>query len=516
MRIRMNFAKYLEKYKVEWLGILVFTCLCHSSMLLSSSGGIDTEALIADREGLYKGWMLTGRPGLVWLKSLLVVDSFNPYITGVGTIFFVVLSCILWTYLFYRITGQENKCGILAFSCIFSAHTILTEQMYFKLQVMELAVCFCLVAVAVYLSHQFALTKKWYYGVLSLPCSIIAFASYQAFNSLYLFGAIACFFLYYYFHCLKEEENITGKQLWFYILRFSVCFFGAFLINQLMTKLFFSGSGYLNGQVLWGQESVGACLFNIGKHMLKVLLGTQIYYAKTFGVYFLLLVLFCAGLLLHHKEKKGKYLGVIVLILLFLAPFLLTIICGGEPVVRSQLVLPFTLSFMAYALFLFEIKKERYQRILHWSGVVLGVLTTCILLQYTLLLNYTDEIRYQQDEETAFAIMADIDRVQDEEKSYPVVFIGGHPAALNSSCIHGETIGYSLLDWDTKVEPQGYFSTRRIVGFMNALGAGYTWADAETVQTVKAQCGDMTNWPMEGSIQLVDGVIVVKLGDLEE
>lgn len=121
--------------------------------------------------------------------------------------------------------------------------------------------------------------------------------------------------------------------------------------------------------------------------------------------------------------------------------------------------------------------------------MVLGVLTTCILLQYTLLLNYTDEIRYQQDEETAFAIMADIDRVQDEEKSYPVVFIGGHPAALNSSCIHGETIGYSLLDWDTKVEPQGYFSTRRIVGFMNALGAGYTWADAETVQTVKAQCG---------------------------
>ena len=141
-----------------------------------------------------------------------------------------------------------------------------------------------------------------------------------------------------------------------------------------MTKLFFSGSGYLNGQVLWGQESVGACLFNIGKHMLKVLLGTQIYYAKTFGVYFLLLVFFCAGLLLHHKEKKGKYLGVIVLILLFLAPFLLTIICGGEPVVRSQLVLPFTLSFMAYALFLFEIKKERYQRILHWRGVVLGVL----------------------------------------------------------------------------------------------------------------------------------------------
>ena len=105
----MNFEKYLEKYKVEWLGILVFTCLCHSSMLLSSSVGIDTEALIADREGLYKGWMLTGRPGLVWLKSLLVVDSFNPYITGVGTIFFVVLSCILWTYLFYRITGQENK-----------------------------------------------------------------------------------------------------------------------------------------------------------------------------------------------------------------------------------------------------------------------------------------------------------------------------------------------------------------------------------------------------------------------
>lgn len=512
----MSLAKYLEKYKVEWLLILVFNVLCHGTMLLSGTIGIDTEAIILDREGLYEGWLNTGRAGLVLLKMIMGTDIFNPHLAGIGTLLFMTISCILWTYLFYRVTGKESKCGILIFSCILSSHTILTEQMYFKLQAMEIAACFCIVAIAVYLSHQFALNKKWYYIIGSLPLSVVAFGSYQAFNGLYIWGAVICFLLYYYFKCLTTEESVSTKQLWFYILRFATCFFLAFLLNQLLTVLFFSSSAYLESLPLWGEEAIGICLINIVKHMGKVLLGTKIFYEKTFAIYAILFMVLCGFVLFHNRTKNGKYLGVTVVALLFLSPFFLTIVCGREPVFRSQLTLPFVLAFMGYALFLFDMRNRKYSRAMRGVFVVIGVFTVCMQLKSTLLLNYTDYVRYQGDVQTAFSIMEDIDRLQDEERSYKLLFIGSRESQLNDSCIYGETIGYSLFDWDTEVEPAGYYSTRRIVGFMNALGAKYSYLSIDEVNEIATQCKDMSSWPMEGSVRRLDQVIVVKLSDFDE
>ena len=512
----MSLAKYLKKYKLEWLLVLAFNVLCHGSMLLGSSVGIDTEALIFDKEGLYEGWLNTGRAGLVLLKLVMGVDTFHPYLAGIGTLFFVTLSCVLWTYLFYRVTGRESKCGIIIFSCILSSHTILTEQMYFKLQSMEIAVCFCLVAGAVYLSHQFALHRQWHYILASLPLSIVAFGSYQAFNGLYLFGAVACFFLYYYFYYLKTEEDVNTRQLWFYILRFATCFFLAFTINQLLTVLFFNSSAYLESMSLWKTESIGSCLLNITMHMVKVLFGMGIFYAKTFAIYVVLLIVLCGSALFHFRTGKGRYLGVMVVALLFLSPFFLTIVCGTEPVVRSQLVLPFVLSFMGYVLFLFDLGNGKHRKTIEVVFVVVGILTVSMQLKHTLLLNYTDSVRYQRDVQTASAIMEDIERLQDGESSYDLLFIGSRKSQLNASCMYGETIGYSLFDWDTEVEPRGYYSTRRIVGFMNTLGATYSYVPIQKVNEITAQCEDMSNWPMEGSVRRLDHVIVVKLSDFGE
>lgn len=509
----MSFTEYLKKYKFIWLSVILFNVICHSFMLLNSSVGIDTEAILFDPQGLYTGWLNTGRAGLVLLKYLTGTYHFNVYVAGIGTIFFLSLSCALWTYLFYKITGKESGLIIVIFSGILSSSPILTEQMYFKLQAMEVAICFCLVAISVYLSHRFALQKKWGCFLASLPFSIIAFASYQAFNGLYLFGAVASFLLYYYFDYLESDKDISTSRMWFYIMRFAGCFFTAFLVNQIITKLFFDKSTYLDGMSVWKSESIGTCVINIIKHVGKVLLARHSFYTFTFVIFVLVTMILCGRALLQHKLKNGKYLGVTVVALLFMAPFFLTIICGKEPVVRSQLIFPFTLSFMAYILFLFDIEKLQFSRLIKICSILLCMGTVAFQLKYTWELNYTDNVRYQGDVKLASAIMEEIDKLQDEENSYSLLFMGKQKAALNESCAFGETIGYSLFDWDADVEPKGFYNSRRVVGLMNYLGAEYKSIPIEKVKGITEKCIGMNSWPMEGSIQFIDGVIVVKLSD---
>lgn len=510
-----TFVTYLKKYKFQWMLILIFNLFCHGSMLLSNSIGIDTEAIISEELAFYEGWLYTGRPGLVFLKYIFDSLCFNPYLTGIGTICFVTLNCILWTYLFCAITGRENLHGIMSFSLLFSAHSILTEYLYFKLLAMEAACCFCIIAVSVYFSHKYALSKKWYYWITAVPLSVVAFGSYQAMNGIYLFGAVACFFLYYYFHVLEKENPVSCKNLWFYILRFSVCFFSGFAINQLITGLYFSGSKYLNSQSHWGKESFRQCLYNIWDHMIRVLKGDRFYFVKSYPAYLILLIVMCGVVLYKYRRKQGKYLGVTVVMLLFLSPFFLTVVCGGETVIRSQLTLPFTLAFMGYILYLFDFPKWKYNRLLQMCFIVLNVFTAYTQMRYTLLLNYTDDVRYQSDVRTATAIMEEIDKRQDEDNAYRVAFIGKRDAELNPSCIYGETIGYSIFDWDTNVEPLGYYSTKRIVGFMNTMGADYTYVTKDEMIAAVDYGVGMSNWPGEGSIQVVGDIIIVKLSDFE-
>ncbi len=511
----MSFKNYLTKYKFYWLIIGVLNVLCHGSMLLSDSIGIDTEAIIAEELDFYKSWLYTGRPGLVLLKYVFDAMSFNPYLTGIGTIAFITLNCILWTYLFFNITGKENKFGILVFSSIFSVHSIITEYFYFKLLSMEAAFCFCLIAVSVLLAHRFSLYKKWINFFIAIPLAYVAFSSYQAMNGLWLFGAVACFFLYYYFQILKRNDTIACKQLWLYIGRFIAVFLSAFLLNQFITKLFFSGSTYLDSQFRWGKDSVRVCLMNILDFIIKVMKGEKFFFVKTFPAYIMILIVLCGIMLFCYRKQHGKYLGVGVLFLLILSPFFLNIVLGGETVIRSMLILPHTLAFMAYILYLFDFSfmQKKFRKIVIIAFTALNLFTAYTQMRYTLLLNYTDDVRYQGDIRLANSLIEEINKLQDEEYSYPLVFIGSKSSELNPSCIYGECIGYSIFEWDTDVNPKNYYSTKRIVGFMNTMGLDYEYATKEDVIEMTDFAIHMESWPKVGSIKIINDILVIKLSD---
>lgn len=515
----MKIADYIVKNRFLWICVALFMAVCHGTMMLGNSIGIDTEDIINLQNQFYGGWLTTGRQGLVLIKRLTGNQIFNPQLAGAATLIFLTAACILWTYLFTYISKKENMFSVAGFSIIIAVSTVLTEQLYFKLQAMELTLGFCIMAcnlLLLYHTLELQMKKQIKKGLaigrylMVIGINLVLFSIYQAMVPLYIFGSVSCFYLYYF----SGNDNQDGdekdvKSLWNFLSTMIAVFLVSFLLNQLITSMYFSGSDYLQSQFLWFTHPFLDCIRNIWIHMKEIMLGTQIYYVKTFVLYCILII--AVSLLLLKKRGKSKtwIFGVLAIIGVLLAPFYMTILCGHAPNIRAQLVLPFTLAFMVYFLFLIA----DGNKIMLYGLMILGIISAYWQLKYTMLLNYSDQMRYESDYRMASSMIERIDLLQNEQKSYPVVFIGKQSAKLNSSCIRGEVIGYSFFEWDVNVEPYGYYNSRRVLGFMQSMGEQYAWADADTTRTAYEYSLTMENWPSEKSIELYNDIIIVKLSD---
>lgn len=504
------FFEYIKENISLWIVVLLIALFSHGTMLLGRGIGIDTEDIITLQDAFYGEWVSMGRQGLVLLKLLLGTRVFNPAFTGVMTLFFLAGACILWNYLFYQITGKRNWAASFVFSALLTVSPLLTEQLYFKLQAMEMTLGFCMMAVSLLFVYYAAIVrdgkKRSVYLTVAIVLNIILFSLYQAMVPLFLFGAAACFFLY----CFLREEASSDVLRNLGIL-YPLVFLGSFLLNQMITAIWFSsGAGYLTGQIRWLTQSFKDCLINIYWHVRAVGLGQGLYYSKLYPAccLFLAVSVFCTV----RKRRQMvivRVAGVLSLLLVMAAPFYMTVLCAVEPVMRSQMVMPFALAFVAYAVAVRLENKRTAARVFLAMCAVAGY----VQLKGTMQLNYTDNVRYESDVRIAQAIMDELNALEDSSHSYPVVFIGKHAAELNNSCVKGDTIGYSFFEWDADVEPCGFYSTRRIVGFMHTLGGNYVQGTAEQVVRAAQYSKDMENWPMQGSIVLHDGCIIVKLSD---
>lgn len=497
--------------------LLIFMIVCRGVMFLNPSIGIDTEVMIALKDVFYDSWYGIGRYGLVLLKQITDTMTFNPYFTGIGVLFLLPVACILWIWLFDSVIGQNNKIGALFFSLILIASTILTEQFYFKLQALEICIGFCLLPVSVYLvNYSFKKVENKYYRILFLfavlGINCILFSLYQVMVPLYIATVAMVMYLYVFFGDGKSEN---AKIQWKTLGGFVAVFICSFVLNEIIVKVFFAkGDDYIGTQIYWNTDGIGPCISNIFLHGREVALGTQIYYAKTYSIYALVLFIFtCHRVIVAIRKKElGKnMLGILSFIGIMFAPFYMTFLCGRAPVIRSQLVYPFVLAFMGYVVFLLPVKEKIYLYVM----LLLGGFTILLQVKYTAMLNYSDSVRYESDVRIASEMIQEIDALQDDKKTVPVVFFGKHQAELNPSCIRGEVIGYSFFEWDTEVEPQGMFNTRRVLAFFNTLGRNYPQANEEQTESVQKYLNQMKNWPEDGSIMKKDNVIIVKLSNIE-
>lgn len=527
-------SKFLEKYRSRILLLWAFVFLIHGEKLHSEIIGIDTEDLIHIQGDFYGGWLNTGRQGLVALKWLTASLKYRPYVAGLFTLVLFGLAVSAFFVLWDKQCSKKREQTWLSWvmgSLLVIAHPVITEQFYFTLQSAEICIGILLTALSLFLVSDYDGKRQWWKLACAVLILLLTFSIYQSFVVLFIFGTVTVLLLQAVREISDVEkttaERTTAGLLLRKMIPFLVVFLAAFCLNQLVTKLFFGSSDYLAGQVLWGKFKITDNFRAIAGHMVKALTGyDSIYYHFVFGVLCVLTTVL--AVILCGRSAKGKK-GVVAVLLfylaaLFLTPFLMTIVCGGTPAARAQLVLPFATGFLAYldGVLLVECAERKRAK---QTGAEQTVATVCMAvicvvgifgeLQTTLSLYYTEEMRFEQDAYLGRELIQEIEKVTAEtgETSLPVAVIGKREFSGNNACTRGEIMGKSIFDHDTEVEPQYYWSTRRVLGFLHILGADYPQVSKEEFTAVAEQSEDMPCFPVEGSVQIRDGKVVIKLSE---
>lgn len=583
--IKREITVFRSRFGGRILLIAIFLLLIHGAKFSSPIIGIDTEDIIRLQDGFYGGWLQSGRYGLIWLKKLLGTYSFNPYFANHMTLVFLFTGVTAYFLLWDKTAGwrQKKTAGTAAWitgSFLWISHPILTEQLYFSLQSLEICVGMCLTAIALYGSCK-GLERgyRWLWG-FSAALLTMVFGIYQVFVVIYIFGAVSLLLLHALRQLAEQKMSVyTWKQMLWEIFSYAGIFLSAFLLNSFLARrLTPYGSAYLSGQIHWGTIPIKENLLRILDHGFKAVTGTHsIYYHPIFG---LLSVFSVCLLLVYCKRMQIRRCETIWCLLLLFAllstPFWMTFLCGGAPVIRSQLVLPAVTGFLAY--FCINIatvqpsiklqfgctpqqshqmalrsiwfsRSHMAELLLNITGcciksgeenadltncsiqyqaagrkgtalVVLSIIALCIPAvwsqsQVTLGLYYTEECRYSQDVALGRSVMFYVEKAAGTD-SIAVVFVGSHPFGPSHACISGETMGHSFFDYDVCVEPECYWSSRRAVGFLHTLGYQVSHASVEDTKKAVEFSKKMPVWPADGSVCLINGIVIVKLSEIAD
>ena len=143
-------------------------------------------------------------------------------------------------------------------------------------------------------------------------------------------------------------------------------------------------------------------------------------------------------------------------------------------------------------------------------GIVL-VIIVCIQCLHAFS-NFQAQKRLVLDHDRALAseiyqrIVAEIPDF-DRRKTYPLEFYGAHEFRNAYKEVQGSTWSASFFEWDNG-------NSGRIVQFMAVLGySNFERIDRATRASLLPAFGEMPIWPAAGSVRVVDGTVLVRLGE---
>lgn len=509
---------FIHDYKVNWWIIGIFLCAVYGIKISHISISHDTEAVISASEALYKSWYTMGRFGLIFLKKILGTYVFNPYIACFLTVLMMMFNSMLWTYLFCWLGNAQRKMISVSwiFPAFFFTSMIMAEQNGFLLQAYEVNAAILMVGFALTcLFKSFLETRKLRWCIPAVFCCVIAFSVYQTLVLLFTAGAALCFIVLYDRMVQEKKHQLSVKFCFVLVGKLIAVFILSFLIYQIVNKMILSFWGmettsYITEQIMWGKLPAKECIRNILGHVYHVGFGKGIFYN---GINLVIYILTAGYIISRIRKKEPCYvLYVLAALYCMASPFLMTVLMGNEPTVRTQLLLPFVMGFFLQYL-TEKIWKSEKKTMRYLKGAVLAAIMVATMNQSLLSarLYYTQYVQYEEDVQLAEKITDRIEQLGfGEIPEEPVVFIGSRTPQKNPSCFQSdqlELIGRSFFE----VSYGTNHGTWVMRNFLKSLGYPYVLPNLEQEQLAEKTAADMPSWPDKGSVIEKDGVIVVKL-----
>ncbi len=494
-------GEYIYNKKDVLLIYTLIAVLLFGTRWTGRNVSIDT-VIFANEPKTFYNWLDIGRQGLVLTKILFSPFGYNPYWEG----FLTCLAMIIMAVLLLYYLEEVMKASISKLSCvimlgIIESGVVFSLQYFFFMQIFEIYFSIILTLGSLICIYQWIFKKNIYSCIAGILLMIWAFSSYQATVPLYILCGIVGYMFY-------EEDKISEHITM--ILKLVITFLIAFLINMIITKLFFNSSDYLDTMYAWKN---GTALQNIKSHIEAVWTGKNgVIYNQHYKI---IVIAYAIWALLNLK--KIKLLKTLAAGMIILAPFYLTIYTGMHSVQRAQFNLLFCVAFS----YMLLINKFSDLKLVKNILIVLSIVNILNQSYTTLKLFYTDDVRYQSDAQYAYQISESLKREGIEENTLPVVFIGKISAGSNNDCLeydqdYSEYFGASIWGMNAGETPRYFWSTQLGSLFMQSLGIKYYNADETQVEEGRTIAKEMNCWPQENSIKVVnEEYVVVKLSEDE-
>lgn len=512
----LQFDQWLAR---QWLALALFTRARAAFItflvavgLLSFTFELFNFSLTIDSEnhayafGAKGGWVAQGRWGMYFLNYWLLPDAVMPFTPNLVAI----LGCLVGVFFFvHTLTNERGLADYLAAPLAVACPTL-----YFAFSFTTLGygvgVAFAVVNLGLY-----ALTRWRWTGVAwAVPLFAFGIGVYQAVLPLVLvlFG-------------LYLLAQVTGREpLPFATLcRRVLVFGGVFVLSYALYEgikrwsLWYVDvpydAGYMTGfvkfQPSWDylQQSVykaaAAAVYYYTGHE-----SFYIYNLTIVAVLFATTLLLAVGrLLLAPQTVLVRLAGLVILGAVLAAPFVMHVMNAGFMPTRTALAIPYVfagLAFLAAGSRLFAVR------------VLVAVLVLACFYKFTVVNNrysFSNHMVWQADRELTVMILDRLGPLwgQLPDKSihsqYPLELVGTQHYFETPVFVERNSVGSSFYKWAAG-------DVDRVVKLLWTMGVfDYRSATREERLSVAEQANKMPIWPREGSVAVINGVFVIKLGD---
>lgn len=501
-----KYLLYIGKHPLSAIFLFIGIWAGFGSYAFATDYYADSEVVI-NIAGTTYNWLEIGRFGLVFVRRLLGTNWYNPYYTGILFLFFLWLTGMTFSYLCSKLFPKLTAPILVLGSLVFLTYPTFSEQYYFHFQSAEIAFGLWLSMLALGLIYFFIRDHRWSCFFAALPLFILTFGIYQSFVPLTLCGYLTVFLSVV---TRKDCSVSTIKRgIWGSIAHF----FTAFLMYEGIDKLFFTSSNYLNSQIIWtGEAPLLASIKDIIYLCVRMFLGRDIFYTAILP--FAVLLTMAAFFRRKALPLPQLLLGILASIGITVCPFLLTLMMGINTAARSQ----FTYGFTAVILILFSMetfleysfypKGHTTKTKRKWLSI--SAVSTAALLVYTVAQIATVRFIWHAheqvtafDRKTATAVMETMYDSFIVDSGIGTVLWGSMQPETDYDDILADSPSYlfrSVFNLDHNAEPYCFYSTNRVLGYMESMGHTFTFPDNAVYGVSKFIMNreNLTDFPMEG------------------
>jgi hypothetical protein len=494
----------LNKNRALLIYLLVVGVLAFGVDIFSFSLNIDSENH-AYYFGAQGGWVAQGRWGMYVLSLLLLPDVVMPW---VPILIAVVGAVIGAAFLVHTLSPVRSAADYIA-APIAIACPVIYFAFYFTTLGYGVGVAFAVTGLGIYCLSR----GKWLTAMVAALCFCFGIAVYQA-----VLPMIAVLFGLYVVSYVIERPDFTFAHVLKHMALFVVSLLLAYALYTTISKLLLHymeitfDSGYMSNfmsyqlttdyfwQTMKKTWPIAVNYYMGGKdYYLYNLLSLRLLFAFALAV--TLFRIACAP-----ASGWVRVVAVLLLLAVLIAPMVMHLLNSGYMPPRTVMGVPQVLAGLVF--FAMGSRSKIVQSIT-------AVLAIACLYNFCVANNryaFSNYMVWQADRELSVkiqdrigAVLPKIAPVSNPHEVYPIELVGWIEYPETSIFTQREVIGASFYKWAAG-------DVERVERLFRTMGVSrYRAATREERLSVVERAQAMPAWPYEGSVDVINGIIVIKL-----